>query len=128
MADKQKQPTDGELEVLQVLWEIEPATVRDVHEVLIQHKEIGYTTTLKQMQRLLDKKLVKRNTRGKVHTYRSLKKAEIQANLFDRLVNTAFGGSAMKLVMHALGQGKAKPEEIEALEKWLDQQKNNRNE
>ena len=109
MADKQKQPTDGELEVLQVLWEIEPATVRDVHEVLIQHKEIGYTTTLKQMQRLLDKKLVRRNTRGKVHTYRSLKKAEIQANLFDRLGQYRLWRVRDETGHACVGTGKSKP-------------------
>lgn len=118
-------PSDAELEILQVLWEEQPASVRSVHESLAEKREVGYTTILKQMQRMLDKGLLRRTKDGKQHLYEAVAaREEIQRSLTDRLVNKAFSGSAMQMVMRALGQGKTSAEELEALQKWLDQQKN----
>ncbi len=64
------QPSEGELDILQVLWKIEPATVRQVHELLSASKPVGYTTTLKQMQRMLEKNLLSREDREGGHYYR----------------------------------------------------------
>ncbi len=127
MTDKDLQPSEAELEILQILWEIEPATVRMVHETLSRKKQVGYTTTLKQMQRMLDKRLLTREEQGKTHLYTAIARPdEIRKNLFDRLVDTAFEGSAMKLVMHALGGSETSEEEIEQLMNWLEQQKQNK--
>lgn len=118
-------PSDAELEILQVLWQVQPATVKMVHEQLESTKEVGYTTILKQMQRMLDKGLVKRRKSGKTHFYQAIPgKEDIQETLTSKLVNKAFSGSAMKMVMHALGQSKTTPEELQALQQWLNQQKN----
>lgn len=118
-------PSDAELEILQVLWQVQPATVKTVHEQLESIKEVGYTTILKQMQRMLDKGLVKRRKSGKTHFYVAIPgKEDIQETLTSKLVNKAFSGSAMKMVMHALGQSKTTPEELEALQQWLNQQNN----
>lgn len=116
--------TEAELEILQVLWEEEPATVKAVHGHLYDKREVGYTTILKQMQRMYDKGMLKRTKKGKTHLYRAvLREQEVQKNMFDRLVDTAFRGSATKMFMHALGQGKIDKAELEALQEWIDQQK-----
>ena len=117
-------PTDSELEILQILWEHEPATVRFIHEQIVQKREVGYTTILKQLQRMHDKSVVVRELDGKTHYYRAaLKKVEVQKNLFQRFVENVYQGSSMKLVMQALGQTESTPEEIEELQKWIEAQK-----
>lgn len=120
------EPSNSELEILQVLWANEPATVRFVHEQinLQRDTEVGYTTILKQMQRLADKGVVTRRLEGKIHYYSVIpKKADVQSNLFQRFLENVYQGSAMKLVMHALGQGQTSPEELEKLERWVEEQK-----
>ena len=121
MVNKKDGPSEGELEILQVMWDLEPATVRDIHEEIAKKKPIGYTTTLKQIQRMFDKGLVSRKKEGKSHVYSSnINRQETQNDLFNKLLNTAFKGSAMKLVMHAMGKSKATPEEIKQLRELLD--------
>lgn len=129
MEDKKVfQPTESELEILQVLWANEPCTVRFIFEELSKHKEVGYTTILVQLQRMTKKAMVSRHKEGKTHYYRAIpKEIEIQQNLFKRLVNTAYKGSAMQLALHALGQAETSEEELKALQQWLDQQKNKEN-
>ncbi len=118
------QPSDAELEILQVVWKEEPVTVRKVHEVLSESKKVVYTTTLKQMQRMTNKGILERKGSGKSHQYSAIVKEEnVQKSLYQKLVNSAFKGSVMKLVMHALGNAKTTDEEIEALETFLEQQK-----
>jgi BlaI family transcriptional regulator, penicillinase repressor len=126
---KQQTPSEAELTILNVLWKKKKATVREVHEQLSLRKEVGYTTTLKQMQRMLNKGLILREDSGKVHLYyAALEEKEVKNTLINRLLHGAFGGSAMKMVMHALGQTDATPEEIERLENFLREQKNKTNE
>ncbi len=118
------QPSATELEILQILWEHQPTTVRFIYEQISQKREVGYTSILKQMQRMTDKDVVQRELKGKTHYYRAIpKQAEVQQNLFQRFVNNVYQGSAMKLVMHALGQGQTSDEEVEALQKWIEAQK-----
>ncbi len=118
------QPTDSELEILQVIWSDEPVTVRFVYEQIKRKREIGYTTILKQLQRLAEKGVVKRELVGKTHYYSAVpKQTEVQLSLFRKFLNKVYQGSSAKLIMHALGQSKVKPEELEALRKWLETQK-----
>ena len=63
-------PTESELEILSILWEKENATVRDVHNVIFQTKEVGYTTTLKLMQIMHEKGMVTRDQSSKTHIYK----------------------------------------------------------
>jgi predicted transcriptional regulator len=116
-------PSDAELEILSILWEHQPASVRFVHEELSRKKQVGYTTTLKQMQRMVEKKMIRRTgDDDKTHLYESLLEEESTRNsLFDRLIDVTFKGSAMDLVMNVLGRSKASPEEIDAVKKWLDE-------
>ena len=118
------QPTESELAVLRVLWQEGPSTVRTVNEVLNQQqseKEIGYTTTLKFMQIMYDKGFLSREKKGKMHVYTPLVSEEdTQQQLLNKLVDTAFHGSAMKLVMQALGNRRSSQQELEEIRDFLD--------
>lgn len=115
-------PTEGELEILQVIWEHGPSTVRFVNDELSRLKRVGYTTTLKLMQIMADKKLLRRDTSGKTHIYSAaVSQQKTQQQLIDKLMATAFGGSANKLVMQALGNKKSTQEEINEIRAFLDQ-------
>lgn len=115
-------PSDAEVEILCILWDHQPASIRFVHEALCKRKQVGYTTTLKQMQRMQEKKMIRRlDNEDKTHEYEALlQRDETRNSLFDRLVETAFQGSAMDMVLHAIGRSTTSPEEIRALKKWLD--------
>jgi len=120
-----QRPTESELAILRVLWEYGPSTVRFVNEqlnTLEKEKEIGYTTTLKLMQIMHVKGLLSRKRKGKMHIYApSISEKETQRQLMDKLVDTAFHGSAMSLVMQALGSHRASREELESIRNFLDE-------
>ncbi len=119
--DAVPKPTEAELEVLQILWKNGPATVRLVNDRLNERKTVGYTTTLKIMQLMFEKGLLQREENARSHLYRpSVKENETQRLLLDRFLETAFGGSALKLVMQALGNHKATKEEISQIRELLD--------
>jgi BlaI family transcriptional regulator, penicillinase repressor len=115
-------PTDSELEILNILWDKGASTVREVHEVLEKTKEAGYTTTLKLMQIMNEKKLVSRDATSKTHIYKAaIKQEDIQDQLVKRLIDTVFNGSAMSLVMQALGSHKANKESLQQIKLYLEQ-------
>ena len=114
-------PTESELEILQILWKKGNASVREVHEELLQTKEAGYTTTLKLMQIMHEKGLVKRDDSIKTHIYQpAVSKEKTQKHLLNKMIDTVFGGSPGELVMQALGNHKASVEELEEIQKILD--------
>ncbi|HEY4650998.1 MAG TPA: BlaI/MecI/CopY family transcriptional regulator [Pontibacter sp.] len=114
-------PTDAELEILQVLWEHGPSTVRFVHEVLSETKDAGYTTTLKLMQIMADKGILEADKSSKSHVFKPLLSEEAaQRRLLDRFLDTAFRGSASKLVMQALGSQRTSKEELDEIRNLLD--------
>ncbi len=114
-------PTDSELEILQVLWRLGKATVREVNEALAQKREIGYTTTLKLMQIMFEKKLVVRTEEGRYHVYKALvSENDTRQSLLNRFVDTTFRGSAMQLVMQALGSNTPSQEELDEIQKLLE--------
>lgn len=114
-------PTDAELEILQVIWHHGPVSVRFVNDELNREKQVGYTTTLKLMQIMTDKGLLKRSEKGRRHIYNVvLKEKEAKSLLLDKFVKTAFGGSAMDLVMQALGNHQTTPDELEELKALID--------
>ena len=115
-------PTESELEILQVLWKMGEATVRDVHEDLAKTKASGYTTTLKLMQIMDEKGLVIRDTSSKTHIYRAAYSQEkAQSSALDKILSTVFEGSTSDLVIQALGHHKASKDEIDAIKKYLEQ-------
>ena len=114
-------PTESELEILQILWEKKTCTVREVHEILEQNKEAGYTTTLKLMQIMLEKGLVERDASAKTHIYKPLvNQQKTQQHLLTKMIDNVFNGSASRMVMQALGNHKASKEELEAIKLYLD--------
>lgn len=118
---KPVKPTEGELEILRVLWSKKKATVRDVHEVISIYKDSGYTTTLKLMQIMFEKGLVKRDDSGKTHVYEAIvSKEKTQKQLVDKMVNSLFDGSATQLVMQALGNNAPSADELNEIQKLLD--------
>ena len=121
-------PTESELEILQVLWQHGPSTVRFTNDQLNQRREVGYTTTLKLLQLMLDKGLVLREDDSKTHVYRAaLREEETQGLLLDRFVDSAFGGSAMKMVMQALGNHPTSADELAQIRSLLNQIEEQRN-
>ena len=116
-------PTESELEILQILWTKGIATVREVHEELSKTKEAGYTTTLKLMQIMHEKGLVKRDDSMRTHIYQpAVNKERTQKHLLSKMIDTLFGGSPTQLVIQALGDGKhtASREELEKIQLLLD--------
>jgi BlaI family transcriptional regulator, penicillinase repressor len=114
-------PTDAELDVLRVLWERGPSTVREVHEVLSESKATGYTTVLKQMQVMHRKGLLSRSERFKSHLYQPAQpRAQTQRQLATSLLRQAFGGSARTLVQSALAGRTVDPQELKEIRQLLD--------
>jgi BlaI family penicillinase repressor len=120
MINKVKRPTAAELEILQVLWKYKSATVRFVHDKINLKKNVGYTTTLKIMQNMAEKKMVRREQNGRSHVYIPLlKKEQTQGLLLDRFLDSAFGGSASTLVMQVLGNHMTSEEELSQIKKLI---------
>src|SRR6476660_6729406 len=119
MSKPQIKPTESELEILQVLWEKGKATVREVHEVLGVYKDSGYTTTLKLMQIMFEKGLVKRDDSNKTHIYQAnVSKDSTQKQMVGKMVDALFGGSTTELVMQALGgTNSPSPDELNEIQK-----------
>ena len=112
-------PTEGELEILQVLWQKGLCTVREVHEAL-NKKDAGYTTTLKLMQIMHEKQLVDRDASSKSHVYRAIISQEkTQQQMVNKMIDNVFNGSAARLVMQALGNKNASKEEIDLIKEYL---------
>jgi BlaI family transcriptional regulator, penicillinase repressor len=115
-------PTDAELAILNVLWKRGQSTVRDVHEALSAHRQIGYTTVLKLLQIMTEKGLVVREEEARAHVYQAAhSRNEAQQSLLGDLIDRAFGGSAQKLVMQALSSQPATPEELAEIRRLLDE-------
>jgi BlaI family transcriptional regulator, penicillinase repressor len=121
---KTNKPTESELEILQVLWSKESATVRDVHEVLSLTKDSGYTTTLKLMQIMFEKKLVTRDDSHKTHIYQpAITRSSTQSQFLNKMINTLFEGSPASLVMQALGNHNATNDELDQIQELINQLK-----
>jgi BlaI family penicillinase repressor len=114
-------PTESELEILQVLWKKCLATVREVHEDLAALKDAGYTTTLKLMQIMNEKGLVKRDDSMRTHVYQAaVSKEKTQKHLLGKMIDSLFGGSSTQLVIQALGEHKATEEELAKIQEMID--------
>lgn len=114
-------PTNAELEILSVLWERGPSTVREVHDALNQTKAAGYTTVSKFLQIMAEKGLVQRNEVHRVHVYEAARPQETTQNQLVRdLAARAFGGSPLQLAMRALATDRASAEELAQIRQLLD--------
>lgn len=114
-------PTEAELGILCVLWSRGSGTVREIHEAIHPSGTAGYTTTLKLLQIMIVKGLVLRDEAERSHVYRArFSEHQTQRRLVGDLLTRAFGGSAQKLVLHALSAKKASPQELAEIKKLLD--------
>jgi len=121
-------PTESELEILQVLWQKGPSSVRKVNEILNEFREVGYTTTLKIMQIMTEKALVTRDTESRTHIYHAAVKEKVtQKSLLDSFIQKTYRGSAINLVMQALGNQDATEKELSELKEIIEKlEKNNK--
>jgi len=118
---KLPRPTDSELDILRVLWNRGPSTVRDVFDDLNQTKPTGYTTVLKLMQIMAEKNLVRRNEKNRAHVYEArLPEEQTQNQLVGDLLDRAFGGSASRLVMRALSSTRTSAEDLSEIRRIID--------
>jgi predicted transcriptional regulator len=121
-----QKPTAAELQILQVLWERGPSTVREVHEALQQEKALGYTTVLKLMQIMTTKGLVRRDENQRAHVYQAQQPAEKTKRQFAAdMLQRVFDGSARELMLHALASQRSTRQEIEELRNLLDEHERN---
>jgi len=121
-----QKPTAAELQILQVLWDRGPSTVREVHEALQEEKALGYTTVLKLMQIMTTKGLVRRNEDQRAHVYEAQQPAEkTKRQLAADVLERVFDGSARELMLHALAAQRSTRQEIEELRNLLDEHERN---
>ncbi len=122
MQRSSSKPSASELEILRVLWERGPATVREVYEILSEHKNIGYTTVLKLLQIMAAKGSVKRNEEQRAHVYEAVQPADKTKRQFaGDVLQRVFGGSASDLMLHALAGQRTSKKELEELRRVLDE-------
>ncbi len=121
---KISKPTESELEILAVLWDRKNASVRTVHEELSKTKDAGYTTTLKLMQIMFEKKLVTRDDSNKTHVYApAVTKEKTQKQFLNRMIDGLFAGSSAELVMQALGHSNTSNAELDKIQQLIDELK-----
>lgn len=117
-----QKPTASELEILRVLWERGPSTVRDVYEALSEKKLSGYTTVLKMLQIMTTKGSVRRNEDQRAHVYEACVPAEkTKQQLAGDVLQRVFEGSASQLMLHALAGRRTSREELDELRRMLDE-------
>lgn len=117
-------PTEGELELLSILWEKGPSTVRDVHEAISTRRPLGYTSVLKLLQIMTEKGLVEREEAGKAHIYRAAgTQQETQSQLLSDMSRRLFAGSAAQLAMHALSTQPVSEQELEEIRTLLEKKR-----
>jgi len=122
MRKEPPRPTQSELEILGVLWEAGPSTVREVQQALDVRRPTGYTTVLKLLQIMTEKGLVRRDERERAHRYAPrLPREHTEQQIVGDLLDRAFGGSSSRLVMRALSARKATPEELDKIRELLDE-------
>jgi len=127
MKARRPQPTDAELLILNVLWRRGPSTVRQVHEELAPERDTGYTTTLKLLQIMHEKGLVRRDTSERSHVYEAAcGEAATKRGVVGDLLDRVFEGSARQLVMQALEAGKVSADELRQIRRLIERKERGR--
>lgn len=118
--DRKPEPTKSELEILRVLWEYGTSTVRFVNDKLNEQREVNYTTTLKLMQIMVEKGILRRDESNMKHAYSvAEEEQETKAHLLEKFVDTLYKGSASKLVVQLLGNKKTTKKELQEIKDML---------
>ena len=116
------QPTEVEMQILRILWELGPSPVREIHRRLNAAKGTNYSTTVKMLAVMLQKGLAKRDENAQPHVYRPvLTRAKTGKRMLEDLIEKVYEGSAMSLVLQALSSGKATKEELDEVRRLLDE-------
>lgn len=116
------QPTEVELQMLRILWDLGPSPVRMIHARLNEEKGTNYSTTVKMLSVMMDKRLVRRDEEASPHVYRAaVSRGTAGKKLVRNLVDKVYDGAAMSLVLHALKSAKASPEELDEVRRLLDE-------
>ena len=119
-------PTESELELLGILWENEPATVRDIYEKLNEERPSGYTTVLKLLQIMTAKGLVVRDEANRAHVYRAaISQDAMQSKILKDLSVRLFSGSAAQLAMHALAMEPASANDLDEIRALIEHKRGN---
>lgn len=120
--DRKAEPTKSELEILQVLWKHGPSTVRFVNDTLNEEKRtVQYTSTLKLMQIMVEKEILKRDESAMKHIYSAaIEEQKFKGFLLDRFVDSLYEGSATSLMMQLLGNKKTSRKELDQIREMLD--------
>lgn len=114
------EPTKSEFEILQVLWDKGPSTVREVNNELLKQREVNYTTTLKQMQIMVDKRLLNRDQGQMKHIYSTaVEEQKLKAHLLDKFVDSMYKGSASKLVMQLIGNKNTSRQDLQEIKDMI---------
>jgi BlaI family transcriptional regulator, penicillinase repressor len=114
------EPTKSELEILQVLWDKGPSTVREVNNELLKQRDVNYTTTLKQMQNMADKGLLNRDQGQMKHIYSAaVEEQKLKAHFLDKFVDSMYKGSASKLVMQLIGNKNTSREDLQEIKDMI---------
>jgi BlaI family transcriptional regulator, penicillinase repressor len=122
--NKLQKPTESELDILRIVWRKTQASVREIHDELALHKDVGYTTTLKLMQIMYEKKLLLRDNSSKVHIYKAnVSMQDTQQQFLPKFIDTFFAGSSTQLVMQTLGNHTPTQNEIDEIQTLLNQLK-----
>ncbi|MCA9275778.1 MAG: BlaI/MecI/CopY family transcriptional regulator [Phycisphaerales bacterium] len=117
-----KKPTDAELAILGVIWDLGSATVREVHEVLSAESETGQTTVLKLMQIMVEKGLLNKDASVRPQVFSAaIPREKTQKQMLGHLLDGAFSGSPGNLVLQALSMRESSPEELAQIRKMLDE-------
>ena len=126
MTERTPIPSNAVLEILQVLWKNGPSTVRSVHDLLSKDRNVGYTTVLKIMQVMAEKRLVTRDESERSHVYApAVEEKSVKRRLVSDLLDKAFDGSAAQLVMQALSDKKASAEDLKQIRRLLNESARN---
>ena len=121
MTRKELRPTRFELEILRILWEQGPLSVRDIQATLSKTREAGYTTVLKMVQIMMEKGLVDRDESVRPQLYRArMSQDQTQRGMLHDLIERAYGGSVKSLVLHALSTRKTSQQDLKAIEELLN--------
>ena len=121
------QPTEVELQILRILWELGPSPVREIHRRLEREKGTNYSTTVKMLAVMRQKGLVQRDEEATPHVYRAgITQERAQKRMLDDLIQKVYGGSARSLVLHALSSNRASPEDLDEVRRLLDKMRQDR--
>jgi BlaI family penicillinase repressor len=117
-------PTESELELLRILWENEPATVREIYDTLNEERLSGYTTVLKLLQIMTSKGLVVRDEANRAHVYRAaISQNDMQSKILKDLSQRLFSGSAAQLALHALAMEPASQNELDEIRALIERRR-----